>query len=158
MMNRLRALPPLFYLGLFPVVCVLWAWADSTNNYTSWIRYHTWEQSHSIAASDSALELHYTTRAELTPGAAAAIMRGSRITGPFGRITRNHGRAGMDAPWFPASETITYSGSESGIGYQQERWRLPFWQILLYYVPPWLALAWWQARRKQRKLKGAGRS
>lgn len=151
-MSFLRRLPPLFLIGLFPVVCLLWLWADSRNHATHWNRIPHAQELYVLTATDSTL--HYTHKwATGWEDDAARRVRPWGSSGPFGHVFRTpalaaifHGHSAM----FPAPAWKLTQEREFGLELSTRQWILPFWLILLAWLPPWLGLAWWQARRRRR--------
>ena len=155
-MSILRRLPPLFYLGLFPVVVLLWAWADSTNHETYWHRcWKEWRVEHRVELRGSALHFLHT-RVEGMPSPSFEALA---ETGKWGRIHRAPLR-GATATFFPPPRDETRSEKpfphiDLGMSYLIRERILPLWVILLGYLPPWLLQVWWQARQKRKeKLEG----
>lgn len=156
----------LFWLGLFVLSFLLWAWADSRQNYTHWCPRSS--VTHSLSIIHSAAALHVSrsvvTSAPAGPEAPPRILPLQR---PLVRKSLRRSRQ-MDLPWFPApllesihkpggrpSFTSLGSGSASVPIYivpdvQQTTLLIPHWVILLFYFPAWLALSYYYARRKKR--------
>jgi hypothetical protein len=155
-MDFLRRLPPVFYLGLFPVVLLVWLWADSIQYDTTWDYcpepYHRYR----VMASESCLFLGHASFDR--PG-----YPGFPVNRPWGSLARSSVRNYVTAVppgLFPPARRTIGSGVilfDQAFFTQLENGRyLPFWLILACYLPLWLAPAWWQARRRRRKREVAG--
>jgi hypothetical protein len=147
-MSFLRRLPLLFYLGLLPLVVMLWAWADSTISWTAWRSCRGQDMERAIATQNSTLILLKNTiegRDGVSPTSTIYLPE----TGAFGEVHRL--RAPEKGTWFPG---VDRKVSKSGDQYPLIIWDrlvLPFWLIVLCYLPPWLLLVWWQARWQSRR-------
>jgi len=156
----LRRLPPLFYLGLLPVVCLLWLWADSMSYETNWSYGREWDHKRSLAAYRAKIHCKHIVATERTPGRLAVYLPGGPLgrTGPYGVGRRQPiwAASGMHArDWFPppaagAADVGSYANPD--FSFVTHFVELPFWLLLLCYLPPWLGLAWWQARRRRKKI------
>ncbi|MCW1917109.1 hypothetical protein OJ996_26215 [Luteolibacter sp. GHJ8] len=130
-----------FYLGLLPVIILLWAWADSTRAITSWEyeinkhRYRSFElwNSQIVIKNFRPLDESY----------------GKKLPA-YGRFYRwVPGDLGFrdPMPLFPSPFGETKEPSwviVTGV----QRAHLPFWLILACYLPPWLGLSYYYARRR----------
>jgi hypothetical protein len=162
MPHLLRRLPFTFYLGLLPVVLVLWAWADSIKQVTSWDSGPTHDPPRWVRSCDSGITFGHTTS---TPFADPLGMyywdlsRGVTVTitplmeGPFGRILR-YENYNLQPSWFPPFRSTTeIRESEYGPNDLTIRtWVIPYWLILLTYLPLWLVLVLAHARHRRGKL------
>ena len=152
-MHILRRLPPPFYIGLFPVVILLGLWADSISYGTEWSYGRGWDQTRVVEAHRSRISFKYIVATEKRPGRLAAYLpRGPLgITGPFGAVRRSpiQTSSGVDAgDWFPSPVSYVSDNHPSGdFHFEAHFVELPIWLLLLAWLPPWLGLAWWQARR-----------
>jgi hypothetical protein len=152
---------PLFLIGLFPVVILLWAWADSVTANTVWARklgggitvpgqpgltiHHC---TFNIGISQSRLRIGTITRTDHHSVTAALP------PSPYGGFTR-----------FPLSPRSTFAlrqffpgierenGARKGRppGFDFQLLHLPFWFLLACYLPLWLAASRWHARVKQQR-------
>lgn len=152
-MSFLRRLPPLFFIGFFPVVCLLWLWADSL--------YHTMIWTHCPASFPLVARWIITGDSEIDFGASEnlAVPIGDPPTksiNSFDRYeTKSLGSASTSsepAKWFPAPRSLAEHTTTDVHG-SVRRWRrsIPLWLMLACYLPPWLLPTWWQARRRRRK-------
>lgn len=159
MIRRLRSLPALFFIGLFPVVILLWLWADSRQAALSWAYYPP--EGHgdlrtSIFTWSSAL--HFSRLSFIPTNPSQENRDQGRPQwyqtepGPWGEFRRQKLSPPSGGKLFPPLEKSIIRRRLLG------DWEmlgptliLPFWLILLCYLPPWLLLAWWQARRRKRK-------
>ena len=143
---------PLFLLGFFPVVILLWAWADSLRQSRQWKRVlpTNRDQVRWIAVEESGIYF----------GARKVVSRSGRegipvfrykATGPFGEFYLRELTPGKPAI-FPRPKRL--HGLEENMGdatVERTRYLIPFWLILLCYLPLWLGISRWQVMRKKRK-------
>ena len=154
-MSPLRQLPPLFFLGLFPVVILLWAWADSVGHATVWYRSPTGESVDQIYIVNSALVVEHAmvnpTRPDLDDP-----FPGDGGFGHFNRLPNGSGFTG-EPSLFPAFERTSVDPAHLSRNdpFLVSLSSLPFWLILLAYLPLWAGLSWWQACRRRAKLRAA---
>ena len=157
----------LFWLGLFVLSFLLWAWADSRQNYTQWYPRSTTLDSLGFGHAAGAL---HVSRASVVPPPAAS---GSHVTvlplqKALVRLPLYRGRQ-IHVPWFAAPRWE--SGFKSGGGpsfmslgrgtasvplymvpdVQQTTLILPHWVILLFYLPAWGFLSVWRALKIARR-------
>jgi hypothetical protein len=142
-----------FYLGLLPVIILLWAWADSVRMSTGWSRTAPGGQPVWISLGNSQFVVGRTLRSFEDPHWRPAP------TPPLGRFRRNEvlyrapGRSSM--PLFPSLWTDPEEDSYRWAEYHFQRRHLPVWFLLACYAVPWLALSYYYARRrKARTLAG----
>jgi hypothetical protein len=162
-MPFLRRLPPLFYLGLFPVACLLWLWADSRVAYNSWYYCSGPQFQFGVMSARSSLQLSTFTLTEMR-WPEKNINLSPQATGPMGRFSRVSMPSARASRLFPGthSEDVWFN-TPAGVMLDHCR-NVPIWLMLLCYLPLWLLPAWWQARRRRRKIAagmpvgGEGRS
>lgn len=163
-MHLLRRLPPLFFLGLFPVVCLLWAWADSQWKISTFSFCWTTGRGHSIGIYPSAISLTRTVArleappAPLPPGWIPTMIPFSPLTPTFpGNFRR--GDAALNFPdgaaFFARFQVRSREWNTPTHHITSSTCFLPIWLILLGYLPLWLGLSLWQARRRKRKIAKA---
>jgi hypothetical protein len=171
---------PVFLLGCFPLVILLWGWADSDRNFTRVIRCR---QPNSLTgvqlrASSLWIVVDYIDLKEAPDGLTRwqGISTGPSLpppsviytdTGPWGRWLRTgfHHTDPFGAPGpvpafrdrcFPAPAYTRYPEQPlprpSYPGRHRHTLKLPFWLLVLACLPPRLGLAWWQARRIRLRL------
>ncbi|WP_035613724.1 hypothetical protein [Haloferula sp. BvORR071] len=160
-MNRLRHLPPLFWIGLLPVVALLWLWADSTSYETEWCHCREWNRARTLTAYHSELVYQRREVIERVPGAGERFFPYYPLakTWPAGRLQHHPvARPAEKAPWFPAvrSYVVQDRHRSQDFEYVTEVAELPFWMILLGYAPIWLGISWWQARRLRKRIAAMG--
>ena len=132
-----------FWLGLFVLCFLIWAWVDSLFYATGWNRREHNKSVHSIRSSMSLLVFSHTTVAD------DRVVFG--ITGDYG--TFYHVPAGAPiGKWnrLPGIESLSHPYvASAGYSYTHEVRRIviPWWFIITCYLPPWLALAFWRAGR-----------
>lgn len=149
-MHFLRRLPPLFYLGLLPVICLSWLWADSMQARMSLRFAGIRNESLGIATQPAVIHFHKTEATEILPGFMPRSPAGA--SGGGGSL-KGFSREELSLPagrWFamPALGVngVAYDGNFS---YTTRSMDLPFWLVLLSYLLLWLSLAWLQARRRE---------
>ena len=158
-MSSLRRLPPIFYLGLFPVVCLLWLWADSLTYRITWSLCRQWDLEHVVELRESAFHFIRQTAAEKYPGQAVQYEPQGPLgkTGAFGSIYRfplQPARTMSSDLLFQRtgfSSTGPSSHGHYGIVFSSRKFVLPLWLALLVYVPLWLGVVKWQARRRRKR-------
>jgi hypothetical protein len=135
-----------FHLGLLPLVLLLWAWADSVRNSTTWFRCQRPEQAFMVGMAGS--NFAFGTL-DLKP--ETEHRRILTLTPDYGRIERyripgtKHGNrifpslTGPDRS-FEVHHHLTLNAR-----------RLPFWFLIACYLPLWLAASFFHARRKQKR-------
>lgn len=160
-MSFLRRWPPLFFIGLLPVVCVLWLWADSMHYTLSWRHGLRGDEIRTVLSRGSHLHFEQVVKMERTPERQKARMPFTLgTTGPAGQLSRYPPPKGTSwNDWFPVPKSgVTYN-THMGISGDPEftirtRFRIvPYWLILAVYAPPWLLLSWWRARRRRRRIR-----
>lgn len=152
-MRTLRHLP-LFWLGLFPLVILLWAYADSLRYCSSWgyaPKPDRWDQ---ITLWAAGIQIDTASITALPGHEGEAIPGGEGLvtTGPWGEWKRRADRNYGTLKWFakPWSETFGYPIEKSHHQGGIQR-RIPLWLIIAPYLLLWFALTAWQARRWKRK-------
>ncbi len=152
-----RRLPPLFYLGLFPLVCLLWLWADSMVNMMGWSYGRRWDEKLGVGVNRGEVYYGRVMATELKPGRLADYGPDGplRMTGPYGQCYRMpFPDGGGKMPWFPQPKigtTDPWCSGDPAFSFVTHYVDLPFWLLLLGYLPPWLGVAWWQAKRRRKK-------
>ncbi len=174
MISRLRQLPPLFFLGFFPVVILLWAWADSTGFQSQWTYVDEADVTKAVSLEASALIWQSHERdssfvpvippvSSLSGGFTISCSFGpSGILGILDRLCiSRHAISGGTAAaggLFPAPGKTTALVPGNPAWYSRFRdstITIPLWLILLAWLPVWLALSRWQARRRHAKITAA---
>lgn len=137
---------PVFLLGLLPIVILLWAWADSMRAGTAWQKSHPGSHKTQVAISQASL---WVQTERLGPAAkldAYGAAGPYPANGIFGKWVRKPLNIGASASLFPPFRSDVYQDDLSPLSTVA----IPFWLILACYLPPWLRLSLWQARRKQK--------
>lgn len=152
----------IFLLGLFPVVILLWAWADSLHFITGFSKNSGNKGQTSAAIAKAALRVS-TTR--IPPDADTSQHDPGSLykpNGPFGDFIRNRTlpnltAAGVPAgdPWFPPYRHTRSNTTAFGIKLATTSTIIPFWLILACYLPLWLAASRWRARALRKRLPAA---
>lgn len=138
---------PLFYLGLAPLLFILWAWLDSNHRSTNLIK---------IGGTTSLIQLQvirHSCGSILISDQKVELLHATFSSGTeFGRtsVTRE------ERAWFPAAriEIARQTTSETA-DYQREittesRLILPHWTILTIYLALWALAFLWRSRRRKR--------
>lgn len=138
-----------FYLGLFPLVILLWIWADSARNSTTWFRCQQPEQAFFIGSAGSNLGIGTL---DLRPD--AAHRRILTHTSGYGRIER-YPLADHKRRIFPSltGPSLAFEANHNLIVNVR---RIPFWVLAAAYLPLWLGVAAWQARVIRRRIAAQG--
>ncbi|WP_035613705.1 hypothetical protein [Haloferula sp. BvORR071] len=156
-MNWIRRLPPLFFIGLLPVVILLGLWADSIGYRTRWERWGKDSSLQVVAIAARVFVIRIDARTWEPEGHERYIYMGPHPgeTAAFGRLKFREKMPGkmLSADWFPAVERNEQVIRFGGQVYEQRAQVLPFWLILVCYLPLWLGLAWWQARRRRKRIE-----
>lgn len=150
-MRSLRHLP-LFWLGLLPLVILLWAWADSRLSATRCNYCRDGENATEIFISGSGV-LKSTSAVITEPGHEGEVPRPQQfrsITSPWGNWMR-FSDSSWKCPWFPPPSHESHRDIDAGYTTLIANRFIPFWLIIAPYLLLWLALTAWQARRWKRK-------
>ncbi|MCW1917108.1 hypothetical protein OJ996_26210 [Luteolibacter sp. GHJ8] len=138
-----------FYLGLFPLVILLWIWADSARNSTTWFRCQQPEQAFLVGSAGSNLGIGTL---DLRPD--AGHRRILTLTPGYGRIERyplpDHKRGVFPSPTGPSLAFEAFRDLTVNVR------RIPFWILAAAYLPLWLGAAAWQARVIRRRIAAQG--
>lgn len=135
-----------FYLSLFPIVLLLWAWTDSRSHWTLWQLRRGVDHAVWIELEESALHLGETltqTPGESYLGGSYSNLPANALTG----WTREPLQRSVES-WFPEPRVVRRSeGGHLFPAINLTHYVLPLWVILLGYLPLWLALVAWRAWR-----------
>lgn len=135
-----------FYCGLFPIVLLLWAWADSRTHWTLWQLRRGIDHAVWIELEESALHLGET----LTQTPGESYLGGSYSQLPAKALT-SWTRESIPHPvesWFPEPRTLhRREGGHSFPAINLTHYVLPLWLVLLCYLPLWLGFTAWRAWR-----------
>lgn len=141
-----------FLLGLFPIVLLLWAWADSVKSHTNWHHSLRGERTRGLIITDSTFRTELISRKPDYDG--APVPAGPFYGGLFRFGAASTDDEGRPMPIFPPflwrSETAYRPP-----GFEARIYIIPLWFILAAYLPPWLGLSHALARRKQKRLAAA---
>ncbi|WP_265594898.1 hypothetical protein [Haloferula sp. BvORR071] len=150
-MNRLRHLPPMFWIGLLPVILLLGVWADSLFYFSEWRYSEFKDRSLRVALKPSVLEMEsHWIEAPRVPTVECDE------TGPWGDWHRHRAAPEAERIWFPLPSSVQSIKSYSRKTLLHSDLQIiPFWFVLLAWLPLWLGLAGWQAWHKTRKLRAA---
>jgi len=113
-----------------------------------------------ITLRNSAIRFNTMTATENIPGALARYGRRGSLapTAVLGSIRpeeQQHASV-MGGTWFPNPGSVELSSRSAGISFDGREWILSLWLILLAYLPLWLGISWWQARRRRRRIEAMG--
>lgn len=175
---------PIFLLGFLPLVILLWGWADSDRYFTRCIRcrqpnsltyvhvrasavWIVWDYIDLKEAPDGLTRWQGVSTGPSLP-APSVIYADTGVwgqwhrtafeyTGPFGTPGS---KPAFRERFFPPPG-YTHHPEERRLhqsypGRHRHTLTLPFWLLVLAYLPPWLVLAWWQARRIRGRLVATG--
>ncbi len=145
-----------FWLGLLPVVILLWAWADSLRYDSSYTRTRDNEHCFRITLRKGCIgiERYWVTT---NPGHEGEYVHLMTPDGPWGEWRRRPGEP-SPGPWFPPATKKKHLKPVYDIHLIHSVIRIiPLWLVLAPCLPLWLALVWWQSRRAMRRQqRGAG--
>ncbi len=144
----------LFYLGLLPVILFLLAWADSATMHTNW--HHRLEGGSCLGLinENSAFRIEHIR--PMPANEAGASVPATPIYGGIYRFGAPvHDQEGNSMPLFPS-----FSRRDPLAIYRAADWHvdvfvIPIWFVLSCYLPLWLAISYFQLRRKWKKLHSA---
>jgi hypothetical protein len=145
----------LFWLGLFVLCFLLWAWAESRRHYTLWSFMPSRDHAVCLIHADSALSLKTASALDIPSSAAARD-----LTGIFPRSLHIPLKADQRKPWLrplywrSTVELGEWLDLDSGPTFfpatpptESFFLRIPFWLIIALYIAAWLALSIWRARK-----------
>jgi hypothetical protein len=156
----------LFWLGLFVLSFLVWAWADSRKNFTLWSYQPAPDRSLTIMHGGSSL--NFSTVSILPTQQVVTLL--SHPFGPSG-YSRVTPRGKVRAAWLraPTWEVRLDPGSSGevhslGMGTAsmplyvtppaRNTWlRIPHWLIIALYLPLWLGLSAWRAWKIARRME-----
>jgi hypothetical protein len=113
-----------FWLGLFGLVFLVWAWVDSMR---AWTRIDFGPFIVSSRHSSLGLVQFGSTHRE------------------FPELKRESLKETRE--WFPGPRLMLTPGPGASVVITPRQGYLPYWLIIGAYVPPWLLLSLWRARR-----------
>jgi len=154
-MSPIRRLPPLFWIGLLPVVILLGLWADGLRYSSGGSYCRDPENCWAFSCRDSGIYLEHMVLEKREPGK----IEGTKL------IETTESGDWVRLPYvcteiFPMPEAMLSSplkiDGNGGPDLEIHFLLLPFWLLLLGYLPLWLPLAWWQARRRRRRIEAMG--
>jgi hypothetical protein len=143
-----------FYWGLLPVIIVVWAWADSMTNRTSWHQNRNGGGSLSLIIENAAFRIEDST--PLPDHEADATVPASP---PYAGIYRfdaiGNDRTGKFVSLFPELSRRDPLAAYRPYGCHHSILAIPFWLILACYIPLWMAISYWHVHGKKMKLRPA---
>lgn len=136
-----------FYLGIFPLLMLIWAWVDSVKSHTHWAYQRTLHHGFVFELSESRLAFRSVTR---TPDNTAPLPNHLPWYGNFNRFGSMQTRAdGTPVPVFPMPmHDELRPWYPQGFDYRVAT--IPMWLIIAGYLALWLGISWRRARRGQR--------
>lgn len=145
----------IFFVGLFPIVMLIWAWADSMIHGTVWLR-HRDSTFLSVLLSLGAIEIESSSViAKPDPFGTDLVSNPyphDEGAGKFNRYELFDEDGSGVFPGFEWEASVTDTEA-----YHEERMDrvIPIWLILACYLPLWLTVSWWAARRKEARIAAA---
>jgi hypothetical protein len=135
---------PLFYLGLAPLLFLLWAWWDScsrASGFNHWRQGHTNGLGLTVVSVDSKL----TMRCTRTDGVKLVPF------GVHGDFLREEVFFEEPSDIFPPAKASHMDQSEPG-NFEHHIYHvtLPHWLLILTYLALWSLLLFWRSRRIKR--------
>jgi hypothetical protein len=142
-----------FYLGFFPIVILLWIWADSVRNHTNWHHARANDGTLCLIAVNSTFRIERITR---KPDYDGVVTRNIPFYGGIYRFgAAANDSEGKPMPIFPPIDWHDEKATNRAPGFHVETLLTPIWLVLAAYLPLWLGLSYLLARSKQRKLIAA---
>ncbi|WP_265594900.1 hypothetical protein [Haloferula sp. BvORR071] len=150
---------PIFWIGLLPVVILLWAAADSMRNRTRGVFCYSPRRTYGLNLSNASLMIERRSFIEKPGTHSSSAPEPIPKTKPWGLWMR--------MPASPDNARLWRKGPEfeTGDGFYGTDWihrrvslRIPLWLLFAGYLPLWVLATWWQARRKSRQLRTAGQA
>lgn len=139
-----------FYIFLLPIVILLWAWADSRRYATTWEKVIAEDHVILVTLDDSRIRIRSLHPPQALPERTLYRRWDDR---PLGRFFHERSPRPEDDTWFPAMEVRhAYLNERPGFPYRQIARIVPFWLILAAYLPAWLGLSYYYARRKRKSI------
>jgi hypothetical protein len=139
-----------FHLGLFPIILLLWAWADSVTHSISGLQPTGDRNLVAFSSMNSRIDFFSVS---LPVDRRTLVASGvSPFANMDGRLSRTEIPSGMDPPWFPAPRRVVQTLHSGELAFHHSRVVLPYWLIITCYLPLWLAASFWHARRKTKRL------
>lgn len=139
-----------FYLGFFPLVILLWVWADSVRSHTNWHHRLEGGGTRVFIVANSKFIVERITRKPDHNGPPA---RPLPIYGGINRFGATpHDRQGKPMPIFPPLDWHDEEATNRAPGFHVNAFVVPIWLGLAFYIPAWLGLSYYYARRKRRRL------
>lgn len=146
-----------FYLGLFPLVLLLWAWADSRHFHTRFLRNS--DQNRQACVGIEKATLYFKTMS--IPRDADTRPFGPRGPFPptgFGDILRRELEPRITASgvprkvrWLAPYEHYRGDMTAAEVTFTTTFTGIPFWLLLATYLPLWLAASFIHARYKRKR-------
>ena len=154
---------PLFLIGWFPVVLILWAWVDSMHFYTEWRYCRDPLKQYRASSEYSEIGVGWNRAEKLRseplladgrPASAFYSFTPFDLSKPTGDFRRGEQKA---SKWFPRPRLRYKSEPNVGafrtdVAYYA---RVPFWLLLVCYLPLWMGASAWQVRRIRRSIGAA---
>lgn len=147
----------LFYLGLVPLVVLLALWVLSMKQGYAWTRAEYRNRATSLISEDSRLFIYryrVIERRDLPGYPGSDGMTSS--TGPWGTLRKHkedHGCLPSRPTWFPKFLHVSSQTDSYFFVSRTTHTLVPYWLIILAYLPPWLGIAWYQHLRTRPKIK-----
>lgn len=137
----------LFYLGIFPLMMLFWAWVDSVNSHSDWAIRRRPQQTFVLTLAESRAGWMLITRKPGNPEPMPALTPWYGRINRFGAMTTR--ADGSPVPVFPVPfHDELHAYRPPTYGYQIVT--IPLWLIVSGYLALWLPISWSRARRGQR--------
>ncbi|WP_035613727.1 hypothetical protein [Haloferula sp. BvORR071] len=159
-LNRIRHLPAVFWIGLFPVVVLLWLWADSVRYQYVW-DYHRAESWSLHAILDGGqLVVEDKEIVDIKPGHKIepgflnyVLGNPTGPTGPVGKIARREiGGSGV-IPLHALRLTPVRVDDFGEFKLRMTRHFVSLPRVMARYTPLLLGVTWWSARRRRKRIE-----
>lgn len=143
----------LFYLGGAPLVVLLALWVLSMKQGYAWTRAEYRNRATSLISENSRLFIYryrVIERRDLPGYPGSDGMTSS--TGPLGTLRKHkedYGCQPQRPTWFPKFLHVSATTDSHFFVSRTTHTLVPYWLIILAYLPPWLGIAWLQHVRKR---------
>jgi hypothetical protein len=138
-----------FYLGFFPLVILLWLWADSVQSHTNWHHRLADGGTRGFIITNSKFIAERIIRQPDYNGVSASPL-------PFyGGIIRFGAppcdSQGKPMPIFPPLDWHDEESTNRAPGFHVDTLVVPLWFVLACYLPAWAGLTCYHSFRKRRR-------
>ena len=126
-----------FYLGFFPLVVLLWLWADSVQSHTNWQHRLADGGTRGFIVTNSKFIAERITRKPDYHGAPAGPLPFYGSIQRFGAVP--HDSQGKPMPIFPPLDWHDEESTNRAQGFHVDTLVVPLWFVLACYLSAWPA-------------------